>query len=161
AAQLWDDMQAERARMFKRYVASKRHTMQVDFDNYLHELRREQREGARRVREHGFRVPVPARARCLERAAAARPAAEAGRGARTGGGRVRATATGKRAQTKDRNRQALLDAAREVFTEMGFGAASIRDIVRRTDLASGTFYNYFPDKETIFGAVLEERTTVL
>jgi AcrR family transcriptional regulator len=72
-----------------------------------------------------------------------------------------AAATGKRAQTKDRNRQALLDAAREVFTEMGFGAASIRDVVRRTDLASGTFYNYFPDKETIFSAVLEERTTVL
>ncbi len=70
-------------------------------------------------------------------------------------------ARGKRAQTKDRNRQALLDAASEVFTEMGFGAASIRDIVRRTELASGTFYNYFPDKETIFRAVLEERTTAL
>jgi flavin-binding monooxygenase-like protein len=75
-AQLWDDMQAERARMFKRYVASKRHTMQVDFDNYLHALRGEQRAGAKRVREHGFRVPVPARARCLERAAA-QQAAEA------------------------------------------------------------------------------------
>jgi dimethylaniline monooxygenase (N-oxide forming) len=75
-AQLWDDMQDERARMFKRYVASKRHTMQVDFDNYLYELGREQRAGARRVREQGFRMPVPARARCLERAAA-QPAAEA------------------------------------------------------------------------------------
>jgi dimethylaniline monooxygenase (N-oxide forming) len=56
------DMERERARMFKRYVASKRHTMQVDFDNYLYDLRREQRAGARRVREHGFRLPVPARA---------------------------------------------------------------------------------------------------
>jgi AcrR family transcriptional regulator len=74
---------------------------------------------------------------------------------------VTVVATGKRAQTKEQNRAALLDAAREVFTEMGFGAASIRDIVRRTDLASGTFYNYFPDKESIFRAVLEERTTVL
>jgi AcrR family transcriptional regulator len=68
---------------------------------------------------------------------------------------------GKREQTKEHNRAALLDAAREVFTEMGFGAASIRDIVRRTDLASGTFYNYFPDKQSIFRAVLEERTTAL
>jgi cation diffusion facilitator CzcD-associated flavoprotein CzcO len=77
-AQLWEDMQHERARMFKRYVASKRHTMQVDFDNYLHELRREQRAGARRVREHGFRLPVPARARCLAQPGAdASPAAEA------------------------------------------------------------------------------------
>jgi dimethylaniline monooxygenase (N-oxide forming) len=44
------DMERERARMFKRYVASKRHTMQVDFDNYLHELRAERRAGAERAR---------------------------------------------------------------------------------------------------------------
>ena len=70
-------------------------------------------------------------------------------------------AGGKRAQTKLANRAALLDAAREVFTEMGYGAASIRDIVRRTDLASGTFYNYFPDKASIFAAVVDERTAEL
>jgi AcrR family transcriptional regulator len=28
--------------------------------------------------------------------------------------------------------------------------------VRRTDLATGTFYNYFPDKEAVFRALLEE-----
>ncbi len=44
---------------------------------------------------------------------------------------------------------------------MGYGAASIRDIVRRTGLASGTFYNYFPDKASVFRAVLEERTTAM
>lgn len=56
------DMERERAKMFKRYVASKRHTMQVDFDNYLFALKRERRAGARRVREQGFRLPVEARA---------------------------------------------------------------------------------------------------
>jgi Flavin-binding monooxygenase-like len=56
------DMEREREKMFKRYVASKRHTMQVDFDNYLYGLGRERRAGARRVREQGFRPPVPARA---------------------------------------------------------------------------------------------------
>jgi dimethylaniline monooxygenase (N-oxide forming) len=60
-AALREDMERERAKMFKRYVASKRHTMQVDFDNYLYALGRERRAGARRVREHGFRLPVPAR----------------------------------------------------------------------------------------------------
>jgi AcrR family transcriptional regulator len=70
-------------------------------------------------------------------------------------------AAGKRERTKAQNRRAILDAAREVFTEMGYGAASIRDVVRRTDLASGTFYNYFPDKASVFHAVLEERTTEL
>jgi dimethylaniline monooxygenase (N-oxide forming) len=59
---LREDMERERAKMFKRYVASKRHTMQVDFDNYLYGLGRERRAGARRVREHGFRLPVEARA---------------------------------------------------------------------------------------------------
>ena len=41
------------------------------------------------------------------------------------------------------NRDAILRAAREVFTEIGLGATTVRDIIRRTDLASGTFYNYF------------------
>lgn len=68
---------------------------------------------------------------------------------------------GKRERTKAQNRAAILDAAREVFTEMGYGAASIRDVIRRTDLASGTFYNYFPDKASVFRAVLDERTTEL
>ena len=63
---------------------------------------------------------------------------------------------GKREQTKQANRSALLDAAREVFADMGYGAATVRDIVRGTDLAAGTFYNYFPDKEAVFRALLEE-----
>jgi dimethylaniline monooxygenase (N-oxide forming) len=61
-AQVREDMERERAKMVKRYVASKRHTMQVDFDNYLFALRRERRAGARRVREQGFRLPVAPRA---------------------------------------------------------------------------------------------------
>jgi AcrR family transcriptional regulator len=66
-----------------------------------------------------------------------------------------ATEAGKRERTKRANRDALLAAAREVFSDIGYGAASVRDIVRGTDLASGTFYNYFPDKEAIFRAVVE------
>ncbi|WCB95653.1 hypothetical protein DSM104299_04402 [Baekduia alba] len=63
---------------------------------------------------------------------------------------------GKRERTKQANRAAILEAARDVFAEIGFGAASVRDIVRRTDLATGTFYNYFPDKESVLGALLDE-----
>jgi AcrR family transcriptional regulator len=70
-------------------------------------------------------------------------------------------AAGKREATKAQNRRAILYAAQEIFTEMGYGAASIRDVVRRSGLAAGTFYNYFPDKESVFHAVLEERTTEL
>jgi len=64
--------------------------------------------------------------------------------------------SGRREQNKAENRAALLKAARTVFAEMGYGAAGVRDIVRRTDLASGTFYNYFKDKAEIFEAVVRE-----
>ncbi len=70
-------------------------------------------------------------------------------------------ARGKREQNKARNRAEILAAARAVFTEMGYGAATIRDIIRRTSLATGTFYNYFPDKESIFRALVEEVSRVL
>jgi AcrR family transcriptional regulator len=67
------------------------------------------------------------------------------------------TATaGRREQTKAQNRAAILAAAREVFAALGYDAAGVRDIVRRTDLAAGTFYNYFPDKEAVFRAVVDE-----
>ncbi len=64
------DMRRERELMFKRYVPSKRHTMQVDFDNYLHELGKEQKAGAARARAAGFTLPVPARANAIGEAAA-------------------------------------------------------------------------------------------
>jgi AcrR family transcriptional regulator len=64
--------------------------------------------------------------------------------------------TGKRERTKAANRTAILEAAKEVFGEIGYGAASVRDIIRHTDLAAGTFYNYFPDKESIFRALVDE-----
>lgn len=63
---------------------------------------------------------------------------------------------GRREQTKRANRAMILDAAREVFAEMGYGAASVRDVIRRTDLAAGTFYNYFPDKESVLRALLDD-----
>ena len=66
------------------------------------------------------------------------------------------TVAGKRERTKAANRAAILDAARVVFGEAGYGAASVRDIIRRTDLAAGTFYNYFPDKESIFRALVDD-----
>jgi AcrR family transcriptional regulator len=66
------------------------------------------------------------------------------------------TVAGKREQTKVANRAAILAAARRVFSDMGYGAASVRDIVRGTDLATGTFYNYFPDKETVLRALVDE-----
>jgi AcrR family transcriptional regulator len=63
---------------------------------------------------------------------------------------------GKREQTKVQNRQAILDAAREVFGEMGYETATVRDIIRRTGLAAGTFYNYYRSKEEVFAALSDD-----
>lgn len=64
---------------------------------------------------------------------------------------------GKREQNKLANRSAILDAARKCFLKMGYDAVTIRDVVRDSGLAAGTFYNYFTDKDTLFKAVLEAR----
>jgi dimethylaniline monooxygenase (N-oxide forming) len=56
------DIRREQARMSKRYVASKRHTIQVDFDSYLYDLKRERRRGAARAVAAGLTLPLPARA---------------------------------------------------------------------------------------------------
>jgi dimethylaniline monooxygenase (N-oxide forming) len=61
-AALRADMERERERMFKRYVRSKRHTMQVDFDDFVAALARERRHGEERARLAGHRLPIPPRA---------------------------------------------------------------------------------------------------
>jgi len=67
-----------------------------------------------------------------------------------------APAAGKRELTKVANRQAILDAAREVFGELGYETATVRDIIRRTGLAAGTFYNYYRSKEEVFAALADD-----
>ena len=63
---------------------------------------------------------------------------------------------GKREQTKVQNRQAILDAAREVFGELGYDNVTVRDIIRRTGLAAGTFYNYYHSKEEVAAALSDD-----
>jgi len=52
------DIAADQAAMSARYVASKRHTIQVDYDDYLYELAKERRAGGRRARERGYAPPA-------------------------------------------------------------------------------------------------------
>src|ERR1700743_2207628 len=75
--------------------------------------------------------------------------------------RPAAKPTGKREQTKQQNRQIILDAARTVFAEHGYGATTVRDIIRATPLASGTFYNYFQSKEEVYHAMQDETALII
>ncbi len=57
---------------------------------------------------------------------------------------------------KDAKRTAMMQAAVRVFADKGYHSATIRDIVAAADVAVGTFYFYFPDKETLFVYLYEE-----
>ncbi|MFA5940069.1 MAG: TetR/AcrR family transcriptional regulator [Sinimarinibacterium sp.] len=70
-------------------------------------------------------------------------------------------ATGKRERNKKANRASILEAARRCFLEMGYESVTIRDVIRRSTLAAGTFYNYFPDKESLFRALVETRLQIM
>lgn len=69
--------------------------------------------------------------------------------------------TEKTRQKKDAKRTAMMQAAVRVFADKGYHAATIRDIVAEADVAVGTFYFYFPDKETLFVYLYEETADFL
>ena len=57
---------------------------------------------------------------------------------------------------RERTRQDLLAAATRVLAEKGLHQTKIADIAAAADVGVGTFYLHFPDKETLFDAVVEE-----
>lgn len=57
-------------------------------------------------------------------------------------------------QNKQVKRQALLDAAYDLFLERGMSKTSIGDIASRANVAKGTFYLYFSDKDAIMRTLL-------
>lgn len=69
--------------------------------------------------------------------------------------------TDKTRQKKDAKRTAMMQAAVRVFADKGYYAATVRDIVNAADVAIGTFYFYFPDKETLFLHLYEETADFL
>jgi AcrR family transcriptional regulator len=69
---------------------------------------------------------------------------------------IKSSASGRRELTKTQNRETILEAARAVFAQLGFASATVRDIIRATPLASGTFYNYFKSKEQVYQALRDE-----
>lgn len=50
---------------------------------------------------------------------------------------------------RERTRSALLDSAISVFASKGYEAARITDITSHAEMANGTFYNYYRDKDEL------------
>jgi AcrR family transcriptional regulator len=60
-----------------------------------------------------------------------------------------------RTKPAELRREELLDAAQQLFLDKGIGATSIDDIASAAHVAKGTFYLYFPSKETLLHALQE------
>lgn len=55
----------------------------------------------------------------------------------------------------------MMQAAVSTFADKGYQSATVRDIVTEADVSVGTFYFYFPDKETLFVHLYEETADFL
>ena len=58
------------------------------------------------------------------------------------------------ADASARKHAAILAAAREVFLDVGYGAASMDEIARRARVAKQTIYNHFGGKDALFGEII-------
>ncbi|MFH8572892.1 TetR/AcrR family transcriptional regulator [Streptomyces sp. NPDC017993] len=56
---------------------------------------------------------------------------------------------GRRERKKAATRQAIADAALELFLEHGFERVSVRDIAERADVSTTTLFAHFPSKEAL------------
>jgi AcrR family transcriptional regulator len=61
----------------------------------------------------------------------------------------------KRADLTEDRKNEILDAALEVFSELGLADASVDDVVRRSGLSKGTLYWYFKSKDRLVGALMK------
>ncbi len=63
---------------------------------------------------------------------------------------------GEYAKTKAK-RQAILDAALEVFAESGFRSGSLREVAERVQMSEAGLLHHFPNKSALLQAVLDRR----
>jgi AcrR family transcriptional regulator len=55
-----------------------------------------------------------------------------------------------------RTRQAILDAALDLFADKGFFGTSLRDVAAAVGVRESALYNYFAGKDALFDALLED-----
>jgi AcrR family transcriptional regulator len=63
---------------------------------------------------------------------------------------------GKREFQKQKAREQILKQALILFSDNGLEKTTVADIVEKCDIARGTFYNYFPDMNTLFDTIIDE-----
>ncbi len=59
-------------------------------------------------------------------------------------------------ERREQSRRHILDAAAAAFARDGYAATSLNDVIRRSELTKGAFYFYFPSKEALALAVVDD-----
>jgi AcrR family transcriptional regulator len=69
---------------------------------------------------------------------------------------VDSVALTKREVRSKATRDALLHAARQVLRKRGYANATVAEIAKKARRAHGTFYLYFPNKESVYAVLLDQ-----
>jgi TetR/AcrR family transcriptional regulator len=64
----------------------------------------------------------------------------------------------RREREKLRQRQEMLDAALELFSEKGYHNVSMHEIARKSEFAIGTLYKFFKNKQDLYKALLLQKS---
>jgi AcrR family transcriptional regulator len=62
----------------------------------------------------------------------------------------------RRERKKEETKERIVGAAFALFRKHGVEATTVEEICERADVAKGTFFNYFPRKEAVFGHLSEQ-----
>ena len=69
--------------------------------------------------------------------------------------------TGWRERKKQKTRRALADAATRLFAERGYEETTIADLAAASEIAPRTFFSYFPAKDDVLFADMDDRIAAL
>jgi AcrR family transcriptional regulator len=72
-----------------------------------------------------------------------------------------ASENGRRERRRRETRARIFDAAMRLFAQRGFANTPVEEITEAADVAKGTFFNYFPTKESILEALAERQISVI
>jgi len=79
----------------------------------------------------------------------------------TSNGEFPAAKHGRRERRRRETHARIFEAAMRLFSQRGFANTPVEEITEAADVAKGTFFNYFPTKESILEAVAERQLGVV